>query len=146
MLHLNVKDCRSSEVNAANSLTVYIGSKYNQPPETSFRLQYSYSVVSEAADYLQIALAADTGLLGTKDYRIRFEAVYLDDRQTFLHLTYAYGIMARIAMRTYLATAGRSKVGFTVVDRQPDGEPVYVAGTRGVVERNAMRYYLGIVA
>ena len=148
MLHLNVKDCRSSEGGARGSLALYIGSKYNQPPETAFRLGYSYSVVSEANDYLQVDLAADTGPLGTRNYRIQFEATPLGDRQTILHLTYAYtyGIVARIAMQTYLATAGRSKVGFTVVDRQPDGEPVYVAGVRGVLERNAMRYYLGIVA
>jgi hypothetical protein len=148
MLHLNVKDCRGSEGSGANLLTVYIGSKYSQPPETAFRMRYSYSAVSEAADYLEIALAADTGPFGTKDYRIRFEAVPLEHQQTFVRLTYAYayGAMARVAMQTYLATVGRSKVGFTVVSRNPDGEPVYVTGVRGVVERNAMRYYLAIVA
>lgn len=148
MLHLNVKNCRSSERSAANLLTVYVGTKHSQPPETAFRLQYSYSVVSEAADYLQIALAADTGPLGTKDYRIRFEAVPVADQQTFIRLTYAYayGTIARLAMQTYLATVGRSKVGFTVVGRQPNGEAAYVTGVRGAMERNAMRYYLAIVA
>ncbi|WP_158592145.1 hypothetical protein [Noviherbaspirillum sedimenti] len=37
-------------------------------------------------------------------------------RPAFVHLGYAYGYgsMAKIAMRLYLATAGRSKIGFTV--------------------------------
>jgi len=33
-----------------------------------------------------------------------------------------------------------------VVDRRPDGAPVYVDGVRGMVERSAMRYYLAIEA
>ena len=49
-----------------------------------------------------------------------------------------------MAMDAYLAGAGREKVGFSVVERLPDGRPVYVDGVRGVVERSAMRYYLAI--
>jgi hypothetical protein len=148
ILHLNVKDCRASAGGSRSSLTIYIGSKYDQPPEVAFRVDYVYRVAAEAADYLQIILTADTGPLGTKNYRILVEAVPLEGEQTFVHLTYsyAYGTMARIAMEAYLRTIGRAKVGFTVVDRRPDGQPVYVTGVRGVVERNAMRYYLAVVA
>jgi len=39
---------------------------------------------------------------------------------------------------------GRDKIGFTIVSRRPDGQPVYVENVRGVVERNTMRYYLAI--
>jgi hypothetical protein len=51
-----------------------------------------------------------------------------------------------IAMKTYLATLGSSKVGFTVTRRQSNGQPEYIRGMRGLVERNAMRYYLAIDA
>jgi hypothetical protein len=148
ILHLNVKDCRASAGGPRSSLTVYIGSKYDQPPEAAFRVDYAYRVAAEAADYLQIILTADTGPFGTKNYRIVFEAVPLEREQTFVRLTYsyAYGAMARLAMEAYLQTIGRAKVGFTVVGRQPDGQPIYVSGVRGVVERNAMRYYLAVVA
>ena len=44
-------------------------------------------------------------------------------------------------MATYLHSVGRDKVGFTIVDRKPDGSPRYVKGIRGAVERNVMRYY-----
>jgi hypothetical protein len=51
-----------------------------------------------------------------------------------------------MAMQTYLATLGRNKVGFTVIGQLPDGQPIYVNGLRGVVERNVMRYYFAIDA
>jgi hypothetical protein len=66
--------------------------------------------------------------------------------RSFLHLGYglSYGGASRLAMRLYLGTLGRDKVGFTRVQR--DGQDDYVDGVRGVVERNTMRYYLAIDA
>ena len=49
-------------------------------------------------------------------------------------------------MQAYLGTIGSDKVGFTVVGRQSDGQPLHIGGMRGVVERNTMRYYLAIEA
>ena len=74
---------------------------------------------------------------GTRDYQIVLEAAPLDSRRTFMHMSYAYtlGAVARMAMKSYLAGAGRDKRGFSV-----DG------GERGVVERSAMRYYLAVEA
>jgi hypothetical protein len=55
-------------------------------------------------------------------------------------------VAARLAMQGYLATIGRDKVGFSVVGRQADGQPQFIGSTRGVIERNTMRYYLAIEA
>ena len=68
--------------------------------------------------------------------------------QSLLHLrySYAYGLAGRWAMQAYLATVARAKVGFTVIGQRGDGQPIYVGGVRGVVERNTMRYSLGIEA
>ena len=76
------------------------------------------------------------------------EAVPLDEQHAFVHCryTYATGALAKLAMKVYLATAGRSKISFTVVSQANDGSPVYVGGERGSLERNAMRYYLAVVA
>jgi hypothetical protein len=52
--------------------------------------------------------------------------------------------MARMAMQAYLLTAGRDKIGFSITSKKADGPPTYIAGVRGAVERNAMRYYLAI--
>jgi hypothetical protein len=45
-------------------------------------------------------------------------------------------------MKTYLATIGSDKVGFTTAG----GPSEYIGGVRGLVERNTMRYYLAIDA
>ena len=49
-------------------------------------------------------------------------------------------------MQGYLATIGRDKVGFTATGKLANGQPAYIQGVRGVVERNTMRYYLAIDA
>lgn len=91
-------------------------------------------------------LNAKDGPLGTSDYRIQLEAIALPNAKTFLHLTYSYGFnfAGRLAMQTYLATLGRDKVGFTPTGKANAGQGGYVGGMRGLVERNAMRYYLAI--
>ena len=93
-------------------------------------------------------LEAGEGPLGTRDLRIVVAAMPADDGKTFIRLSYsyAYGTVARLAMQAYLRTIGRDKVGFTVVGKEADGEPHFVGGMRGVVERNTMRYYLAIEA
>lgn len=45
-----------------------------------------------------------------------------------------------MAIKAYLASAGRNKVGFSPNE---DGSG-YIGGVRGMVERNTMRYYLAI--
>lgn len=147
-LHLNVKYCRASGADGSERLTVYAGRKYYQLLSDAYRLDYSYRVAAEGPGYLRIELAAAKGPFGTEDYRIVFEAVPLDVGHSFVHLGYAYsyGTLARLAMNAYLATLGRSKVGFTVVGHDGDGQPEYTGGMRGAVERNAMRYYLAVDA
>ena len=49
-------------------------------------------------------------------------------------------------MQAYLGTLGRGKVGFTATGTPAGGQPRYVGGTRGIVERNTMRYFLAIDA
>jgi hypothetical protein len=89
-------------------------------------------------------------VLGTRDYLIEFEAVPLADGGTFMHLRYslAMSLLARMAIKTYLATIGRGKVGFTVVGTVSNGStgqaPRYIGGVRALVERNTMRYYLAM--
>jgi hypothetical protein len=148
ILHLNVKYCKGSSAGTADTLTMVLGRKYDQPVEEAHGVTFSYKTGAANPDYLQVLLNADSGPLGTRNYRIMLEAVPLDARRTFLHMSYSYGygMAARIAMQGYLATTGRGKVGFSVVGKQADGRPVYIGDVRGVVERNTMRYYLAIEA
>ena len=148
ILHLNVKQCRAGDSKAGDALHLVIGQKHNQALDQAYRFAFAYRVVAARPDYLQVQLTADEGPLGTRGYRIVLEVAALDARRSFLHLSYSYGIgmMARMAMQGYLATIGRDKVGFSIVGRKADGGPLYIANTRGVVERNTMRYYLAIEA
>jgi hypothetical protein len=147
MLHLDVKMCRWTQT-GSDLLTVSTARKYDQSLESATAVEFGYRVVAATPDYLQVQLRADTGPMGTHDYRIVLEAVMLDARTTFVHLSYAYsqGFAGRLAMEAYLATLGRNKVGFTVVDHKPDGQPVYINNVRGLVERNCMRYFLAVDA
>ena len=145
MLHLDVKMCRWSHA-GTDTLTVATARKYDQPLESANAVEFGYRVVASTSDYLRVQLHADTGPMGTHDYHIVLEAVALDAKTSFIHLSYAYsqGFGGRIAMEAYLATLGRDKVGFTVIDHRPDGQPVYINNVRGLVERNCMRYFLAI--
>jgi hypothetical protein len=148
ILHLNVKNCRARVSDAGNTLSVAVGRKFYEPLESAYRVEFTYRVVASDPNYLVVLLNADVGPLGTKNYRIVLEAVPLDTTSTFVHLSYSYGygMLGRVAMRGYLETIGRNKVGFSIIERKADGTPVYVADVRGVIERNTMRYYLAIEA
>jgi hypothetical protein len=146
ILQANVKNCEAS--GGGETLSLFVARKPTDPPDQAYRTDFAYEVAAAGADYLHVALKAAEGPLGTTDYRIQFEATAIDPNRTFLHLAYSYTLRstARIGMNMYLATSGRDKVGFSVVDRTPEGQPVYVGGVRGVVERNTMRYYLALEA
>ncbi|MBC7732791.1 MAG: hypothetical protein H7306_12960 [Bacteriovorax sp.] len=147
ILHLNVKSCAFTS-KPTDVLSLYVGRKFDQPLEDAYRVNFSYSVPAASADYLRVQLAADDGPMSTRDYRLALEAVPLDAKRSFIHMSYSYGygVAARLAMQGYLATVGRDKIGFSIVSKDADGKPVYVDGVRGVVERNTMRYYLAIEA
>ena len=148
IVHLNVKHCQPQGSGANSVLTLAVGRKFDQPIADAYKVAFAYRVAASSADFLRIQLLADEGPLGTKDYRIVLEAIPLDAKSSFIHMSYSYGqgMAARIAMQGYLGTLGRDKVGFSVVGRQPDGAPIYVGNVRGLIERNTMRYYLAIEA
>jgi hypothetical protein len=148
ILNLNVKYCHMTSNQDGNVLTLNIGKKYPQPLADTYRVEFKYRDVITTANYFAAEFDAKDGPLGTHDYRILIEATPLKDGHTFLHFTYAYsfGMAGRLAMQTYLTTVGRSKVGFTITGKNSDGQPAYIQGIRGVVERNTMRYYLAIDA
>ena len=143
-LQVNVKGCKISE----QTLAAFITRKARDSLDSAHRLDLRFQAATTGKDYLHVLLTSPSGPFGTRDYEIRLEATPLDSARTFVHLSYAYtlGTIARLGMDAYLAGAGRDKVGFSVVDRRPDGAPVYVDGVRGMVERSAMRYYLAIEA
>jgi hypothetical protein len=147
MVHLLVKDCRAGNAQPP-TLSLAVARTWDQPLDAAHRIEFHYKTVAATSDYLHVQLNAEAGPMGTKNYRLMLEAVPLDAKRTFIHMSYAYGygFAARMAMEAYLATLGRNKVGFSITGRGSDGKPVYMGNVRGVVERNTMRYYLAVEA
>jgi hypothetical protein len=147
ILHLNIKYCRPSDTAPRNVLTVGVAAKNEQSLSSVHWARFTFSGRSAGDEYLLVTLRAPSGPFGTSDYLLSVEVVPFEGR-SLMHLTYAYsyGFTADLAMQAYLATRGRNKVGFTVVGQSANGQPIYVGGMRGVIERNVMRYYFAIDA
>ena len=145
-LHPNVKACTYVVFPNESRLTFYIGRKARQSLEDAHQSVYYYKNVEERQGYLDIVLSAAEGPFGTKDHRMRFEAIPLDTGKTFAHVSYTYsaGFPANLAGKIYFATLGRGRTGFTVTGTDGSGNPIYIGGQRGAIERNVVRYYLAI--
>ncbi|WP_300655486.1 hypothetical protein [Hydrogenophaga sp.] len=146
ILHINVKYCRAQRTSAGDELVSGVGRKFDQPLAEVHWVRFGFRVVTDRSDHLLTELRSPTGPLGTHDYRMSVEAVPHTNGQSLLRMTYSYGYgtAARWAMKTYLATLGRDKRGFSVVGKTANGQPITVGGVRGVVERNTLRYYLAL--
>jgi hypothetical protein len=148
ILHQNTKYCRVNGSGADTSLAVQVGRKYDEPVDAAKAMHFAYTDRSDPPEYFRVALEAESGMFGTRNYHIVLEGIPLGSGKTFLHLSYSYefGLAAKLALQTYLNTLGSGKIGFTVVEKRSDGEPVYVGDVRGALERNVMRMYLAIEA
>lgn len=143
-LHLNVHACQPAD----GGVSVLAGPKKTGAAGMTALMRYAMRAEVDAPGHQRVVLTAPTGPLSTTDYRMVFEAVPLDGARSFVHFGFAHntGLLARVAMQTYLATAGRDKIGFTVTGRDAEGRPQHVRGERGSLERNVMRYYLALLA
>ena len=148
LLPVNSKSCRVSSEGRGATVSLAIGKMNDRRADNAQTIALAFRPLAASPQHFGVELTADSGPFGTSDYRILVEAIPIDGKQTFLHFTYAYsyGTAAKLAMQAYLATAGRNKIGFTMAGKGANGEPAYVNGMRGVIERNVMRYYLAIDA
>lgn len=146
ILHLNVKSCVPSRAEAPKSLALLVGRKGAEEGDGDHAIDFDFRVAESPAPRFSVAMGAASGPMGTTDYRLSLDAIPIGPRSSFVRLTYAYsyGTAARLAISTYLQTAGKDKVGFSTTGRSQAGKADYVGGLRGVLERNTMRYYLGI--
>lgn len=148
LLHVFIKSCEIHPEGDASALKVTMGGTKVPVPTGAQSLSYHALPLSVETGLVSYAMAASNGPMGTFDYQFQVEALALPSARTWIHMRYAYryGLLAKMAMKTYQAAAGRTKIGFTVVGRNADGSAQYVQGERGSLERNAMRIYLAIGA
>ncbi len=144
-LTLNVKACSWSGERENRQLSIYAGRKEYQAPEDAFRIDYRFAAEFVDEDRFRVALQAPEGPFGTRDYLIRLEA-RRDGEGTLVHLLSSFrpSLASRLATRAYLSTLGRGKVGFSTLADGQGEEKTLVRGVKGIVERNAMRYYLAL--
>lgn len=148
-LHLNIRACQPTQAaNGAAGLVLTAGPRQGVTGGSVYTMNYSMRVEASTVDYLRVALTTASGPLSTSDYRIVFEVSPLDGQRSFLHFGYgySYGTLAKMALGIYLSTAGRNKIGFTVLGTNKDGKPQFVQGERGSIERNVVRNYLALLA
>ena len=149
LLHTNIKSSvMKTDKNNGVSLTIYCGRKFYQPPEDTYSLDLKYDVLDEKRDYFHLRLSGEKGPFHTRNYRINLDAAPLSEQQSVIHLSYEYdsGITMKNALKLYYATLGRKKVGFSVVGRNKQGNPIFVKGNQGLIERNSVRFYFAIQA
>ena len=141
LLPFNTKYCHVVPSADGAKLSVRIGRKYDQPVEQAFRIDFAFRTVTSSPEFLEMRLAATEGPVDTRDYRITLAAIPLQGGKTFMHMSYAYGFgtAGKIAMSAYLATVGSDRVGFSVTGQGGGGQPQYIGGIRGAIERNAMQ-------
>ena len=147
-LHQNVKACVHVERADAEVLRVYNGKKHFQDVEHAIVSEYVFAPAASEPARMVISLTAASGPLGTSDHRILLDARADPGGGTAVEFRYHYRVsqLAQTSLRLYLATGARDKIGFTVVGENAHGEPHHVTGVRGLIERNAVRYYLAITA
>jgi hypothetical protein len=142
-LNLNVKACTFQTQAPETILTLYIGGKGYQVPEAAAEQPYRFQVRTRQRGYVAISLNALEGLLGTKAHQLEIEAASVKGKTVVeLRSSYEPSAASRLLTTIYLATLGRDKIGFSREPNGPVGQSGFVKGEQGLIERNAMRYYL----
>jgi hypothetical protein len=120
-----------------------VGTKDYQTPDEAYEVQYRFKATRDL-EQIQVELESSRGPMGAKRNRLTVEAMSMNG-ETILHFTSAIEMstVSRVATATYLATLGRHRIGFSVVE-DGDGKKTPVKGIKGMIERNAMRYYLAL--
>jgi hypothetical protein len=141
----NVKACTFQQDGPAVVLTLYLGWRGYRTPEESTAQPYRFLVREYQPEYAALSLRAAEGLLGTRAHRFDVEAADVSGKTVFvLRCSYEPSALSRMVTTVFLATLGRNRIGFSRVE---SGDQLdYVRGIQGMIERNAMRYYLALKA
>jgi hypothetical protein len=142
LLLSNSKNCTTGVDMASPVLLLQMGTKGPQDLSSTTAMDFRFSSAKAHAPVLETLLSADSGPMGTKDGTMRLRAIALPSDQAFIHLHYSYrsSMSGRFATEVYLQTLGRGKVGFSA----DAGRTNFVGGVRGIIERNTMRYFIGL--
>jgi hypothetical protein len=146
LLLSNTKACRASNSPKANTLLVSVSSSKTADAADATFTEFHLDVRPPDSTYFEAGITASEGPTGTRDITLRLQAIPIAATRSFVHLHYAYNThwLGRMAMQAYLQTLGRGKLGFTPMAETDGSASNYIGGARAVIERNTMRYFLGL--
>jgi len=145
ILQIHIKACVQHN---NDLLDIYLGTDDYAEPDDVFKFEYLVNKRELSRNQLQLSMTALDGPLDSKNYRINLEIIPIADGKSFLHFHFQafYGFFIRTTISTYLLTAGRNKVGLSILNPTSVGELKYQTGMEGILERNAIRYVLAFIA
>ena len=142
--HPDIRACTYKKMDDRWLINIYHVNKSSKPLEDAYQMNFVYRISELQPVYFDVALTAHEGPSHTKDHQFGIEAIPLEENMTFIHLRYSFGYSA---LGYYLMKIfGGGKVGFSEIGTDSEGNPVYVGGLRGAVERDVACYYLAILA
>ena len=141
LLLSNTKACKVLGTQSAPTLQVTAGTGKSVDTAGASTSEFNFSIKEKDQDYLDVALVAPQGAMGMSNIHLVLQAVSLGAQKSYLRMRYTYSAnwFGRLTMQTYLQTLGRGKVGFS---KAPSSQ--WIEGPRSVIERNTMRYFLGL--
>lgn len=148
LLLSNTKSCVVGRQDETPSLQMRIGTKGPQALASTSPMNFKFVTSAPQATVLETHLSSSSGPMGMKDGTLRVQAIALGPHKSFIHLHYSYrsGLAGQLATGLYLQTLGRGKVGFSKEQAEASrpADAHWVGGVRGIVERNTMRYFMGL--
>ena len=148
LLLSNTKSCVVGRQDEAPSLQMRMGTKGPQALATTTPMNFKFETSAPQATVLETRLSSNSGPMGTKDGKLRVQAIAVGPNKSFIHLHYSYSssLAGRLATGVYLQTLGRGKVGFSKEQAEASrpADAHWVGGVRGIIERNTMRYFMGL--
>ena len=148
LLLSNTKSCVVGRQDEAPSLQMRMGTKGPQALATTTPMNFKFETSAPQATVLETHLSSNSGPMGTKDGKLRVQAIAVGPNKSFIHLHYSYSssLAGRLATGVYLQTLGRGKVGFSKEQAEASrpADAHWVGGVRGIIERNTMRYFMGL--
>ena len=148
LLLSNTKSCVVGRQDEAPSLQMRMGTKGPQALATTTPMNFKFETSAPQATVLETRLSSNSGPMGTKDGKLSVQAIAVGPNKSFIHLHYSYSssLAGRLATGVYLQTLGRGKVGFSKEQAEASrpADAHWVGGVRGIIERNTMRYFMGL--
>lgn len=142
--HPDIRACTYKKMDDRWLINIYHVDESSKPLEDAFQMNFVYRISELQPVYFDVALTAHEGPSHTKDHQFGIEAIPLEENMTFIHLRYSFGYSA--LGYYFMKIFGGGKVGFSEIGTDSEGNPVYVGGLRGAVERDVACYYLAILA